>query len=188
VKATIISFTLLLINLSFIQATLACSLQSNVPDLPPGKMPAYKKAQAIINSGNPAKGTTNYYQELYDRSKYIYVGRVTLLLDRSDRADEAKADDSLFAYIKISKGWKSGKVRDIRLKIPKDGPLCNHRYAYQLKEKQRYLFFENRKGLITALPIVNNPTSDHFSTAAIKQYGRSDWYYSRNTTIHYNSQ
>lgn len=175
----------------FISATNAasdgCSTTTSMADIPADRLEAYKKAQAIIN-GNIAKGTQEYYQELFDSAKYIYVGRVKFILDKSDRAEEAKKDDSRFVYVKISKGWKSGKVRDIRLRIPKQPPLCDSRYSYKLKEKKSYLFFENRKGLITALSINSKTNQDRFSAEAIKLFGESDWYYSRNTTIHYNSK
>jgi hypothetical protein len=167
---------------------IACNAVPQTIDLPPDRLEAHKKAQAIINRDKPVKGSNEYYQELYQASRHIYVGRVKLILDKSDRADEAKKDDSLYAYVKISKGWKSGKVRDVRLRIPKDEPLCDPRLQYQLKEKLKFLFFENRKGLITALPLNKNTTADQYAAEAIEFFGQSDWYYSRNTTIHYNSK
>ncbi len=181
-------FALLLFN----QQALACSTTSEqpktLPDLPPDRLEAYKKAQAIIHQGKYKKGTPGFYQELFDTARHVYIGRISLILEKSDRADESKKDDASYAYVKVSKGWKSGKVRDVRLRVPKQEVLCDPRYSYRLKEKQRYLFFESRKGLITALPIDSKIADNRYAAQAIKYYGQSDWYYSRNTTIHYNSQ
>ncbi len=164
-----------------------CSPAVPIADIPPDRLEAYQKAQLIIHGDN-SKGSQGYYQELFDSSRYIYIARVKLILEKSDRADEAKKDDARFAYVKVSKGWKSGKVRDVRLRIPKQSPLCDPRYNYKLKEKLSYLFFENRKGLITALPINKKTNQDKLAAEAIALLGESDWYYSRNTTIHYNSK
>lgn len=169
-------------------ATADCVLPTDLKQIPPDKREAYKKALLIVDQQPINKGTDKYYQELYDSSKYIYIGRVSIVLSKNEQLADRNKIDSKLAYVTVSKGWKNGKVKKIKLKIPDEQESCEQLYSYNLKAKSTYLFFESHKKLITALPLDKKLDFDNYGADGLSYLGKSDWYYSRNSTIHYSNK
>ena len=140
---------------------------------------------AIIGQQPINKGSREYYQQLYDSSKYIYVGRITLILSKTEQLADSKDVDSELAYVTVSKGWKNGKVKKLQLKLPEMKSDCTNLYQYKLKEKKAYVFFESQRELIHALPLDKYSDLDELGSKALTFLGESDWYYARNSDIHY---
>jgi len=179
----------IIINFVVYGTTHACSIVTTNPtDIPPDRLRAYNKAKSILADQSVIKGSNAFYDKLYDSSKYIYVGNVSTILSKNEQITDSKNVDSNLAYIKVSKGWKKGKVRNLQLKFPDEQSTCANSYAYKLETKLSYLFFENHRGLLTALPLNKKSDSNNWGAKAIAYYGEVDWYYSRNSNIHYTNK
>jgi len=166
--------------------TQACSIiTTNPTNIPPDRLEAYNKAKSFLADQSVIKGSNAFYDKLYDSSKYIYVGKVSTVLSKNEQIADSENIDSNLAYIKVSKGWKKGKVRNLQLKFPDEQSTCANLYTYKLEARLSYLFFENHRGLLTALPLNKKSDSNNWGAKAIAYYGDVDWYYSRNSNIHY---
>ncbi|WP_144394724.1 hypothetical protein [Pleionea sediminis] len=103
------------------------------------------------------RSLSQFRAELIQKSKSIYLGEVTAIIEEPERLPTGDLRLIKRAYVEIDRGWKKPKKKTIKIDavINLEGKTVAS-YDYALKVSHTYLFFENSVGVYWIV-LLDNP-------------------------------